>query len=138
MFHSYGKTLSTLLFVALCGCGASQPSLQGTVTANGKPVEEGEITFNPLDTKNPTYGAQITGGKYQAKLNAGKYTVNVTGGGKAAAFPKSQADLKALPAKGIEMPDQIPPDAKGNGQTVEIKPGAQELNISLQYPDSRK
>jgi hypothetical protein len=131
---------SALLFallLAIAGCGPTPVSLRGTVTANGKPVEEGNITFHPSDGKNTTSGADIRNGAFQAMVNPGKYTVVITGGGKTPAYPKSQEDLKKMSDKELEIADTIPADAKGNNQEMEITAG-RELNISLEYSPQGK
>jgi hypothetical protein len=126
------------LLLALAGCGSSsQVEVYGTVTANGKDLEDGFVSFSPLDDRNPTYGAPIARGRYRAKVNPGKYAVTVSGGS-TAAYPKSQAELKNIPDKDLELSGQVPSDAKGNGQKVEITAGGQELNIALVYSTRRK
>lgn len=123
--------------LAIAGCGPSHVQVHGTVTANGKPVEEGNISFHPTDGKNSSYGGEIKNGSYKTKVNPGKYSVVITGGGKAPAYPKSQEDLKKMKDEDLEVRDQVPADAKGNNQEVEIA-GARELNITLEFPAAKK
>jgi hypothetical protein len=59
-----------LLIAVLAGCGKAQPPrtiVSGSVTFQGKPVEFGDIVFQPLDAKWKKFYAQgkIVGGKYQ-------------------------------------------------------------------------
>lgn len=138
MFNRWISPLIPTVLLALAGCsGSSQVDVYGTVMANGKHIEEGFVSFQPLDARNPTYGAPIQNSRYSAKVNPGKYEVIVSGG-KAAAYPKSQAELKLIPDKELYLSDQVPSNAKGNGQKVEIPAGGQELNITLEYPTPRK
>jgi hypothetical protein len=47
------------------GCGGNLASVSGTVSLNGKPIEEGSINFIPIDgTTGAGSGAVITKGKY--------------------------------------------------------------------------
>jgi hypothetical protein len=131
------RLLSGTLLLALAGCGSSQLVVHGMVTANGQNIEEGQIDFQPLDDRNPTFGTDIKNGKYTVKVNRGKYEVMVSGGGKAPVYPKSQEDLKTMSDKDLVVREQVPADAKGNRQQVEIS-GAQELNITLEYPIRKK
>lgn len=65
----------------LAGCGKSAPAVNGTVTWDGAPVEEGTISFAPSDGKGASSGAAISAGKYrvagQAGLTPGKKTVSI-------------------------------------------------------------
>jgi hypothetical protein len=71
--------LLVLALVGLAGCGG--PSVQGTVTLDGAPVDGGAIRFTPAGegTGSPL-GAQIVGGKYSIRGNAiapGSYRVDI-------------------------------------------------------------
>lgn len=120
--------------LTLAGCGAKENVVKGTITANGTPVEEGFINFYPRDEKNGTSGAPIENGKFSAKLKPGKYEVVVSGGAKMKNYPKSQEDLKKVADKDLELKDQVPDDAKGNHQEIEVTKDGQELNINLEFP----
>jgi hypothetical protein len=127
--------LATLaVFAALAGCGSSDGTVRGTVMANGKPVEEGHINFMPMDDKNSTFGAPIENGKFSAKVAPGKYKVMISGGPKGKGYPKTQEEMKNISDKDLDLKDQVPDNATGNGQEVEVKKGGQELNITLEFP----
>lgn len=125
------------LLLAAAGCGPSHGTIHGKVTANGKDVEEGFISFNPADDRNGTHGAPIANGKYEARLKPGKYWVFVSGGARSVVYPKSQADLKKMSDQDLELRDQVPAEATGNNQEVEIKAGRQEHDIALEYATQR-
>jgi hypothetical protein len=61
--------------------------LEGQVTFDGKPVEEGEIVLRPVGgTPGPAAPAKITGGKYEIPqttgLKAGKFLILITAANK--------------------------------------------------------
>jgi hypothetical protein len=69
----------------LCGCGDSgkRQSIKGIVTLDGKPLEDGQITFVPQPgTLGPTAGAEIQNGRFAIPARggtfAGKFRVEVT------------------------------------------------------------
>lgn len=71
-----------LLLVSLAaGCGPAGPkllSVSGTVTFNGAPVNEGYISFEPLDGKSASGGGPIVAGKFQGQTSAGKNRVRIS------------------------------------------------------------
>ena len=76
-----GRLLALILLAAAVGCGdqASYPytRLTGTVTIDGKPVEQGSLAFNP-EGPDPAQavGASIVNGHYVAeKVPLGKVRV---------------------------------------------------------------
>jgi hypothetical protein len=73
-----------LLLLATClivGCGeAKLGELSGTITYDGKLVEQGSIAFIPVDGKGPTAGSSIKDGKYLAqKVSVGTAKVRIMG-----------------------------------------------------------
>jgi hypothetical protein len=55
----------------LSGCGTGKVAVEGEVTVDGTPVEEGSITFDPGDGKGPSTGATIVDGYYRLEGPAG-------------------------------------------------------------------
>jgi hypothetical protein len=110
------------------GCGDTL-TISGSVTYEGNPIEEGQISFT---SPAVTAGAPIKAGKYElsGKLKPGKYTVNVSGQMKAST---PNAPLKSGDAM---KPDDstIPDSAVGNGQTIEITGPRNDLNFALKKP----
>lgn len=54
------------------GCGASHLAVvQGNVTFDGQPVEQGSITFEPADGVGPVTGGTIQNGKYRLDAEGG-------------------------------------------------------------------
>ncbi len=87
-FHPFNRFL-WLLPAALClGCadsgGLDKVTVEGTVTYNGNPVQNGEIRFVPIEgTQGPVSGAPIVEGRYEAiakgGVPVGKHTVQIEG-----------------------------------------------------------
>lgn len=123
----------------LAGCDKST-SIQGRVTLNGKPVEEGTISFRPTDGKGPSAGGVIAYGEYSVpKASVGTKVVILTAIDPAKVTTSRAATEKLIQearAKGIPQhiavrADLIPPNAKGNNEVVEIKAGAQTLDFAV-------
>lgn len=55
--------ISLLLFAA--GCGGGRANVEGQVTFDGQPVEQGTIVFEPVDGKGAAAGGTIQNGKYR-------------------------------------------------------------------------
>jgi hypothetical protein len=64
-----------LMTIGLCGCGDRGPErvvVSGTVTHNGRPIPEGTIRFDPVQTSLvPGAGAAIKDGKYTVDVHGG-------------------------------------------------------------------
>ena len=65
-----------LTLLVLTGCGKSggleKVVVEGDVTYAGKPIENGEIRFNPIEgTQGPPSGAPIVDGHYRAVAKGG-------------------------------------------------------------------
>src|SRR4051812_18552277 len=72
--------LLALGLTAGCGCagGAGGGEVSGTVTYDGKPVEQGAIAFYPAN--GPAAGGAITNGQYTvAKVAVGTAKVRISG-----------------------------------------------------------
>jgi hypothetical protein len=66
---------------ALSGCGNSKLSeVSGTISYDGKPIEQGSIAFIPADGNGPSGGSPIVDGKYFAQnVPVGKTKVQIKG-----------------------------------------------------------
>jgi hypothetical protein len=68
--------------VLLAGCGTDLITAEGNVVWDGKPVENGTISFAPSDSMGPTIGGGIKDGKYRLEgeggVTPGKKTVIIT------------------------------------------------------------
>jgi hypothetical protein len=72
----WGLLLVALLAVAGCG-GDGMSEVSGTVKVNGTPVENGAISFIPVDGKSQTTGGMIKGGHYSVRVPAGAMKVAI-------------------------------------------------------------
>jgi hypothetical protein len=127
----------TVLLAAIisAGCAKNQnPTVTGSVTYNGQPVESGYVSFSPT-ASGTSVGAKIVDGKYTAeKAHPGQFRVLVqaTSGTPA---PKTRVEAeKRAASRAAARPNYIPENAEGNGQTVEIKAGEQTIDIALKGP----
>ncbi len=57
--------LSLIAFGMCLGCGSSLAIIQGNVTFDGQPIENGLIVFEPSDGIGPVAGGTIQNGKYK-------------------------------------------------------------------------
>lgn len=123
----------------LAGCGSGSGTVvSGTVTYEGEPVAKGQITFTPADGKGPVAGDVIAAGKYRViDLVPGQKVVQITSVEESAVV-LSSADMAAAAASGkpAAPPPKVlvPPDAVGNGATVEVKGGSQVHDFPLKKP----
>lgn len=68
------------ILTAGCGSnGSSKIQVTGTVTLDGKPIEQGVINFTPSDGKGATAAASITNGSFSAEIPEGPKRVSITG-----------------------------------------------------------
>lgn len=77
-FHSL--LLYAVVVTAAAGCSleAGHPSVEGTVTLDGEPLESGLIRFVPVDGQSPTADATITAGRFSAKVPLGEKRVSIS------------------------------------------------------------
>ena len=73
---------ATLLVFAI-GCanssnGPETHQVEGQVTLDGKPIDDGEIVFRPLDSPDRSYGGRITKGSYSFESTPGRKQVEIS------------------------------------------------------------
>jgi hypothetical protein len=132
-------SVTILLFLPLTGCGGdglNRTSVNGKVTFDGKPIENGFIMFKPEpETQCPDIGGQIKGGTYHIPQKdgpvIGSYTVGIM-----ASAPTGKK-IKA-PMTGIETDEMvqiIPPQYTGimgkSSLTTNIEKGKNERNFDI-------
>ena len=127
------------LLLLTAGCGAAC-SVTGTVTFDGQPVANGDITFLPADGKGPVAAAHISSGAFTvAEITPGPKIVQITAV-KVVPFARSTQEMAdraaAQKAQGnatgiIDPADTIPANAEGNNVAMEVKAGSQKLDFHL-------
>lgn len=121
------------------GClGPAGPTLSqvyGTVMFDGKPVEDGTISFVPdVKTTGPVAGGKITNGDYNIVERGpalGKYKVEIIATRKTG--KKLAAAMPAPPGTMVDETEQyIPTNYNSRSElTVEIEPGRNEHSFDL-------
>jgi len=71
--------LAATLLLAVLGCGQKNNlhPVSGAVSVDGAPLEDGSISFAPLDGQGPTAGTTIRGGQYRVETPLGKKRVTI-------------------------------------------------------------
>lgn len=122
--------MAMLLMVLAClGCGAGNSldlqAVSGSVTFDGKPLEQGSIQFVPQDNATGLLsGALITAGTYSIPqdkgLPPGKYTVRISSADRSSNAPASPPGMESsVPAK-----ERIPARYNAESQlTAEVTAG---------------
>src|SRR5262245_35075868 len=105
----------------LTGCsGGKGITATGSVAIDGKPVEDGYITFYPADGKSPPAGGEIKGGKFSvANVTAGSNRIEVASTGKSV----GQATMADAETKSPGKGDSILQNAGGNNEYHEVVAG---------------
>src|SRR5688500_13010891 len=68
----FGLSMGLMLLLAGCGADSDRGAVSGTVTLDGKPVENGSISFVPIEgTQSPSAGAVIGNGTYEIPRDKG-------------------------------------------------------------------
>jgi hypothetical protein len=111
-----------LAFSVGSGCdGESRhESVSGTVTLDGKTLDDGNIQFTPDGGDGLAVGSMVSNGRYNLPnppgLPPGKYRVSIVASGSAAARPDRAPDVDIAIARTSGAPKPIP--ARYNAQTT--------------------
>jgi hypothetical protein len=113
--------------IVVTGCGDGRVRVSGTVVYEGKPLEQGIISFEPADGVGPTTGGLITDGEYDLTGNArsttGEKIVRIVGSRKSGR--KLPAPPPSPPGTMIDEMIQCIPKQYNEKSTlkVQITPG---------------
>jgi hypothetical protein len=133
-----GRFTVLLIAVGLSASAGCQqgPSVSGTVTYNGQPVEKGSVKFASADGSGPGFGATIVDGKYTAeKVKLGPHIAQIRGLTDPPPMTREEFLKARQSANRYNLPiNYIPEDAEGNNQSVEIKDGSQTLDFAVTGP----
>lgn len=127
---------AVLLTIAVSGCSDNMAEVHGRVTYNGKPVDNGTISFEAVDGKGPTSGGPIKEGQYEldgpARMIPGPKLVRIKG------FGKSGKKTSPFPGakEQVDVIEQYIPSSYNEKSTLktEVKPGSNELDFALKKP----
>ncbi len=141
--------LMILALLLSCGCGGPRASgtVTGTVTYDGKPVNDATITFTPVDGVGTTAAGTISDGKYSVTgvtvgkkkvLIVGEEKTNPTFGGRdmenAEKMQQRQRERVKVARKPTRPAELVPANAIGNNQDVEVIKGLQTMDFALLKP----
>lgn len=128
-----------LLAVVVAGCGSNLAQVSGTVSYDGKPVEQGSIIFETTGARPAT--GKIVGGKIvEVTTNRpgdgappGSHKVAIhafaSSGSAVTANPGDATGIASMQTKSL-IPTKYNNPAT-SGLTVELKPGKNEVNFEL-------
>lgn len=133
------KTVQGLVVLALVMTGCSDPyagrfDLSGKVTLEGQPLQDGTITFEPLENQKTASGGTITNGEFKVErkdgLAVGKYRVLITAGdGKT---PANEEEAGGPSGANILSMDLIPPEWNTESkQEITIKDGENKFEFTI-------
>jgi hypothetical protein len=128
MQRSHAIALITVLFLIGCGTSPSQVAVQGTVTYDGDPVQNGQVAFEPRGEGKMQFGI-VSNGNYSIPtefgLVPGEYLVRITASRPTGKMAEADAFVRA--ADSLEINEQFIP-AKYNTNSdlvVTIEPVAE-------------
>src|SRR4051794_19764787 len=107
-----------MLVLSLAGC-ARQSAVSGRVTYEGRPVQDGYITFYPTEQQGVSLGSEIKEGRYEvADLLPGKKRVRIVANPRPVVIPASAGKPQIVKLAPPAAP--IPANAVGNDQVLEV------------------
>jgi len=122
--------MSCCVLSFLTGCGSGRFPVTGEVTFDGKPVEQGTISLEPVDRQGPTSGGKIVNGKYRLEGDAaplpGKKTVRISAARKTGR--KIPAGSLAKKGEMVEEIERYIPDIYNKKTTLTCEVGGQGTN----------
>ncbi|MCC9606800.1 hypothetical protein LOC68_16045 [Blastopirellula sp. JC732] len=118
--------------VCLTGCGGDDgyAMVEGTVTLDGQPIENGVISLVPLDGETPTAGERIENGVYKMRAPLGTKRVEISASkvvGQRAAYageadsPQMDITKSIVPAR-YNMKSEL---------TLDVAPGINKKDFDL-------
>jgi hypothetical protein len=113
--------LAALALLVLPGCsGKRTMRVWGEVTFDGRPVEQGEIEFKPVEgTSGPTTGGSISAGHYDVPaevgpLAGGTYLVSING------YARTGRKIQTAPGHFVDALDNVIPEIYNRKSTLRV------------------
>jgi hypothetical protein len=125
-----------LVFVAtwVAGCSSGLPygDVQGEVTLDGKPLDEGVVRFVPIDGKTPTASALIEGGKFSERVPVGSHRVEISSPKLPKGFTSSKQLKRGTVDEGSALEELIPECYNTRSELrAEVKQGPNPVRFDL-------
>jgi hypothetical protein len=132
--------IAATLCSAFClGCtGQKTTAVWGAVTIDGAPVEQGEISFTPLEgTSGPTTGGAITAGAYnvpadKGPLVGGTYRVQING------YQKTGRKIELTPGAFVDAFDNVVPARYNSMSTLQVTISSTTADNHFDFALTRK
>jgi hypothetical protein len=122
------------------GCGGGLVAVSGTVTLDGRPADDGSVSFQPADGQGPSAGGSVREGRFEVSpgLTPGTYKVAVRAGLKTGRKIPAGPPLPA----GSTVDEMLSSPAPGQSPApvlVEVKSGGPPLAFDLKSaPPAKK
>jgi hypothetical protein len=134
LFRALGAVVALAGIALVVGCGdeGKTADVSGTVTYDGKEIEDGSITFYPADGKGQTGGGIIKNGRYTAtKVPIGATKVVISSSkvvGHKKLYPTPDSPTQAVTAEALPAKYS---DKDKSELSFEVKRGQNEKNWEL-------
>jgi hypothetical protein len=123
-----------LATIAGCGAGTKVLDVEGTVTLDGKPLAEGDISFIPLDKTQGGEGGKIKDGKYRMNAKPGTNRVEIRAVREVPGKKMPSAAGPGAPAEAV-MEQAVGPDYNEKSKLqAEVEAGKTTHNFEVKSP----
>jgi hypothetical protein len=125
-----GACLLGLTIFVGCGGGGPGATVEGSVTLDGQPVQNGTISFVPADGKTASAGGKIADGKYSVAVPPGPKRVEIAASKVVGQRPAYAGDPNSPM---IDITESIiPPRYNAQSElTFEVKAGDNQKDFAL-------
>ena len=124
-----GYLLAAALISCLFGCSSAPDEIviQGRVTSQGQPLEDGTLSFFPRKGR-PVITTLASGGNYECRLSPGDYRVTITVG---VTLPAGWKEGDAIPAPDVRLPREYSSRVRSPLQVTVTRGHAEPIDFSL-------
>lgn len=132
LLKTAGLVVGLGMISTLVGCGPNDGLVEvsGTVTLDGKPVETGAVSMQPVDGKGVSGGGAIKGGKYSARTSPGNLAVQIN----SMVEVRKENPTKEEVERGLDVDrkESIPAEYNRNSKLrIEVTPEKRNVNFVL-------